>query len=285
MGIQKYKPTSAGRRNSTVSDCADLTYKKKNKPEKSLLVRIRKTGGRNFQGKITTRHKGGGARRMYRLIDFKRVKDGIEATVKSVEYDPNRTARIALLHYADGEKRYIIAAEGMKAGDKVKSGFGIEPKIGNCMPMSEIPPGTVIHNLEMIPGHGAQLCRSAGTYATMNAREGAWAQITLPSGEVRRVSSKCRAVIGIASNIEHIKVRWGKAGRTRHRGIRPTTRGSAMNPVSHAMGGGEGKRSGGRDPMSPNGKLAKGGRTRSRRKNSAKAIIRRRKSVRYGQLK
>ncbi len=284
MGIRVYKPTSAGRRTSSVSDFADLTDKKK-KPEKTLLVRIRKTGGRNFQGKITSRHKGGGARRMYRLIDFKRTKDGVPAKVAFVEYDPNRTARIALLHYADGEKRYIIAAEGMKAGDIVQSGTGIEPKLGNCMPMSDIPAGTVVHNVEMIPGHGAQLCRSAGSYATINAREGAWAQVTLPSGEVRRVSSKCRAVIGIASNVEHIKVRFGKAGRNRHRGIRPTTRGSAMNPVSHAMGGGEGKRSGGRDPMSPNGKLAKGGRTRSRRKNSAKAIIRRRKSVRYGQLK
>ena len=284
MGIRVYKPTSAGRRASSVSDFADLTDKKK-KPEKTLLVRIRKTGGRNFQGKITTRHKGGGARRMYRLIDFKRTKDGVPAKVAYIEYDPNRTARIALLHYADGEKRYIIAAEGMKAGDVIQNGSGNEPKVGNCMPLSEIPTGTVIYNVEMIPGHGAQLCRSAGSYATMNAREGAWAQVTLPSGEVRRVSNKCRAVIGIASNIEHIKIRIGKAGRNRHRGIRPTTRGSAMNPVSHAMGGGEGKRSGGRDPMSPNGKLAKGGRTRSQRKNSAKAIIRRRKSVRYGQLK
>lgn len=284
MGIRVYKPTSAGRRTSSVSDFADLTDKKK-KPEKSLLVRIRKTGGRNFQGKITSRHKGGGARRMYRLIDFKRTKDGVPAKVAFVEYDPNRTARIALLHYADGEKRYIIAPEGIKAGDVVQSGSGLEPKLGNCMALAEIPPGTVIHNIEMIPGHGAQMCRSAGTYATMNAREGAWAQITLPSGEVRRVSNKCRAVIGMVSNVEYIKIRWGKAGRTRHRGIRPTVRGSAMNPVSHAMGGGEGRRSGGRDPMSKNGKLAKGGRTRSRRKNSAKAIIRRRKSVRYGQLK
>lgn len=284
MGIRKYRPTSAGRRQSSVSDFADLTDKQK-KPEKALTVRIRKTGGRNFQGKITSRHKGGGARRMYRLIDFKRTKDGIPAKVAFVEYDPNRTARIALLHYADGEKRYIIAPEGIKAGDVVQSGTGIEPKIGNCMQLSDIPPGTVVHAIEMIPGHGAQLCRSAGTYATMNAREGNWAQLTLPSGEVRRLPSKCRAVIGITSNIEHIKVRWGKAGRTRHRGIRPTVRGSAMNPVAHAMGGGEGRRSGGRDPMSANGKLAKGGRTRNRRKNSTGAIIRRRKSVRYGQLK
>jgi len=284
MGIRKYRPTSAGRRQSSVSDFSDLTDKQK-KPEKSLTRRIRKTGGRNFQGKITSNHKGGGARRIYRLIDFKRTKDGIPAKVAFVEYDPNRTARIALLHYADGEKRYIIAPEGIKAGDVVQSGTGIEPKIGNCMQLSDIPAGTVVHAIEMIPGHGAQLCRSAGTYATMNAREGNWAQLTLPSGEVRRLPSKCRAVIGVTSNVEHIKIRWGKAGRTRHRGIRPTVRGSAMNPVSHAMGGGEGKRSGGRDPMSKNGKLAKGGRTRNRRKNSTGAIIRRRKSVRYGQLK
>lgn len=284
MGIRQYRPTSAGRRQSSVSDFADITDKKK-KPEKTLTVRIRKTGGRNFQGKITSRHRGGGARRIYRLIDFKRTKDSVPARVAFVEYDPNRTARIALLHYADGEKRYIIAPEGIKAGDVVQSGKGIEPKIGNCMALEDIPPGTVIHNIEMMPGHGAQLCRSAGTYATMNAREGNWAQLTLPSGEVRRVPSKCRAVIGVVSNVEHIKIRIGKAGRNRHRGIRPHVRGSAMNPVSHAMGGGEGRRSGGRDPMSPNGKLAKGGRTRNRRKNSTKAIIRRRKSVRYGQLK
>lgn len=284
MGIRVYRPTSAGRRASSVSDFSDITDRKK-EPEKSLLVRIRKTGGRNFQGKITAHHRGGGARRMYRLIDFKRTKDGVAATVTHIEYDPNRTARIALLLYADGEKRYIVAPDGLKAGDVIFSGKGYEPKVGNCMPLSEIPPGTVIHNVEMIPGHGAQMCRSAGTYATINAREGNWAQLTLPSGEVRRVPSSCRAVIGATSNGEHMKIRIGKAGRNRHRGIRPHVRGSAMNPVSHAMGGGEGRRSGGRDPQSPNGKLAKGGRTRNRRKNSTKAIIRRRKSVRYGQLK
>ena len=283
MGLRFYRPTSAGRRLASVSDFSDLTDKKK-KPEKSLLVRIRKTGGRNFQGKITCRHMGGGARRMYRLIDFKRKKEGA-ATVLFIEYDPNRTARIALIQYADGVKNYIVAPDGLKAGHVIQSGSGLEPKVGNCMPLNEIPAGTVIHNVEMIPGHGAQLCRSAGVYATLNAREADWAQITLPSGEVRRVPSICKAVIGVVSNGEHMKVRIGKAGRNRRKGIRPTVRGSAMNPVSHAMGGGEGRRSGGRDPMSKNGRLAKGGRTRNRRKNSTRAIVRRRVSVRYGQLK
>ena len=284
MGIRFYKPTSAARRGASVSDFSDITDRKK-KPEKSLVVRIRKTGGRNFQGKITTRHKGGGARRMYRLIDFKRVKDGVPAKVAYIEYDPNRTARIALLHYIDGEKSYILAPKGLEAGQMVVSGPDAEPKVGNCLPLENIPPGTVIHNIEMIPGHGGQLCRSAGVYGTMNAREAGWAQITLPSGEVRRVSSKCRATIGAISNEEHIKIVIGKAGRNRHKGIRPTVRGSAMNPVAHPMGGGEGRRNGGRHPQSPTGKLAKGGRTRHRRKNSTRAIIRRRKSVRYGQLK
>jgi large subunit ribosomal protein L2 len=284
MGIRFYRPTSAGRRGASVSDFSDLTDRKK-KPEKSLLVRKKKKGGRNFQGKITSRHIGGGHRQMYRLIDFKRIKDNVPAKVAFIEYDPNRTARIALLHYADGEKAYILAPEGLKAGDTVMSGESAEPKVGNCLPLSKIPAGTVIHNIEMIPGHGGQLCRSAGVAATMNAREEQWAQITLPSGEIRRVSSKCRATIGMLSNAEHIKIRIGKAGRNRWKGIRPHVRGSAMNPVAHPMGGGEGRRNGGRHPVSPTGKLAKGGRTRKRRKNSTRAIIRRRKSVRYGQLK
>jgi len=284
MGIRYYKPTSAARRGASVSDFAEITDRRK-KPEKSLLVRYKKTGGRNFQGKITSRHIGGGHKRMYRIIDFKRTKDGVPAKVAYIEYDPNRTARIALLHYADGEKTYILAPEGLTAGQTVISGEDVEPNVGNCMPLSKIPPGTVIHNIEMIPGHGGQLCRSAGTGATMNAREGQWAQITLPSGEIRRLSSKCRATIGVIGNSEHIKIRLGKAGRKRWKGIRPSVRGSAMNPHAHPMGGGEGRRSGGRHPVSPTGKLAKGGRTRNRRKASTKAIIRRRKSVRYGQLK
>jgi large subunit ribosomal protein L2 len=284
MGIRVYKPTSNGRRNRSVSDFAEITDRKK-KPEKSLLVRKKKKGGRNFQGKITCRHKGGGHKRMYRLIDFKRVKDAVPAKVFSIEYDPNRSARIALLHYVDGTKTYILAPEGLKAGDKVESGPKAEPKLGNCLPLENIPPGTTIHNIEMQPGRGGQLCRSAGTSAVMNAREGAWAQITLPSGEVRRVSSKCRATIGPIGNSEHSAIVIGKAGRNRWKGIRPTVRGSAMNPVAHAMGGGEGRRNGGRHPSSANGKLSKGGRTRQRRKPSTSAIIRRRKSRRYGQLK
>lgn len=284
MGIRVYKPTSNGRRNSSVSDFAEITDRKK-EPEKSLLIRKKKKSGRNFQGKITCRHKGGGHKQMYRLIDFKRIKDDIPAKVFSIEYDPNRSARIALLHYADGAKTYILAPEGLKAGDKVESGPKVEPKLGNCLPLENIPPGTTIHNIEMQPGRGGQLCRSAGTSAVMNAREGAWAQITLPSGEVRRVSNKCRATIGAIGNSEHSAIVIGKAGRTRWMGIRPTVRGSAMNPVAHAMGGGEGRRNGGRHPSSANGKLSKGGRTRQRRKPSSSAIIRRRKSRRYGQLK
>lgn len=284
MGIRVYKPTSNGRRNSSVSDFAELTSTK-SRPHKALTVRIRKTGGRNFQGKITCRHVGGGHRRLYRMVDFKRVKDGVVANVISVEYDPNRTARIALIEYADGVKSYILAPEGIKAGMKVENGVNCEPVVGNCMPLEKIPPGTQVHNIEMMPGRGGQLCRSAGTFATMNARDGDWAQLTLPSGEIRRVSCKCRATIGVLSNGDHSAIVWGKAGRTRHKGIRPTVRGSAMNPVSHKMGGGEGRRNGGRHPASRNGKLAKGGRTRQRRKPSTKAIVRRRKSRRYGQLK
>ena len=284
MGIRFYKPTSAGRRGASVSDFSDITDRKK-KPEKALLVRAKKSGGRNFHGKITCRHIGGGHKRMYRVIDFKRLKDGVPAKVAYIEYDPNRTSRIALLHYADGEKTYIIAPEGLVAGDTVGSGPDVEPKVGNCLPLANIPPGTSVHNIEMMPGRGGQLCRSAGTHAVMNAREGSWAQITLPSGEIRRLSNKCRATIGVVGNSEHIKIRLGKAGRKRWMGVRPTTRGSAMNPVAHPMGGGEGRRSGGRHPVSPTGKLSKGGRTRNRRKASTRAIIRRRKSVRYGQLK
>ncbi len=284
MGIRQYKPTSAGRRSGSVSDFSDITDRKK-KPEKSLTSRIRKTGGRNFQGKITSRHVGGGARRIYREIDFKRVKDGVPAKVAFIEYDPNRSARIALLHYVDGVKAYILAPDGVTAGTMIMSGPEAEPKPGNCMTLEQIPLGTTIHNIEMTPGKGGQLCRSAGVAGVLNAREGTWAQITLPSGEVRRVSSKCRATIGQVGFVEHDAISIGKAGRTRHMGIRPTVRGSAMNPVAHPMGGGEGRRSGGRHPMSPTGKPSKGGRTRKRRKASTKAIIRRRKSVRFGQLK
>jgi large subunit ribosomal protein L2 len=223
---------------------------------------------------------------MYRLIDFKRRKDGVPAKVHSIEYDPCRSARIALLHYADGEKRYILAPEGLQAGAIVVSGEEkIEPKVGNCMPLSQVPLGTEIHNIEMQPGRGGQLCRSAGCAAVLNAREGKWAQITLPSGEVRRLPSACRATIGEIGNSEHSSIVLGKAGRTRWKGRRPHVRGTAMNPVAHPMGGGEGRNSGGRHPCSPSGKLAKGGGTRKRKKASTRAIVRRRKSRRYGQLK
>jgi large subunit ribosomal protein L2 len=223
---------------------------------------------------------------MYRLIDFKRNKDGVVGVVTHIEYDPNRTCRIALIQYEDGEKRYILAPEGLVAGAKIMSALsGLEPIIGNCMPLDKIPTGTSVHNIELQPGRGGQLCRSAGVSAVVNARESGWAQITLPSGEVRRVPSSCRATIGILGNGEHNSIVIGKAGRVRWMGKRPYVRGSAMNPVSHPMGGGEGRRSGGRHPVSPTGKLAKGGRTRNPKKPSRNAIVRRRKSVRYGQLK
>ncbi|MDX1967870.1 MAG: 50S ribosomal protein L2 [Planctomycetaceae bacterium] len=285
MGIRTYKPTSPARRGGQVSDFADITDRKK-QPEKSLIVPLKKTGGRNFHGKITSRHRGGGAKRMYRIIDFKRNdKDGIVGTVTHIEYDPNRTCRIALIVYPDGDKRYILAPEGIAAGAQLINGAGAEPKVGNCIPLANIPPATTIHNIELQPGRGGQLCRTAGGAAVLNAREGTWAQITLPSGEVRRVPAQCRATIGTLSNGEHMNIVIGKAGRVRHKGRRPYVRGSAMNPIAHPMGGGEGRRSGGRHPVSPTGKLAKGGRTRNPRKPSRRNIIRRRKSVRYGQLK
>jgi len=284
MGIRKYKPTTPGRRGASVSDFTELTDRKK-KPERRLTKLRKKTGGRNNQGRITTRHRGGGHKQKYRIIDFKRNKDGVPAKVAFIEYDPCRTARIALLHYADGEKRYILAPEGLGAGDEVTSGPGVEPKVGNCMPLSRIPLGTTIHNIEMQPGRGGQLCRSAGAAGVLNAREEKWAQITLPSGEVRRLPVSCRATIGQIGNLEHSLIVLGKAGRKRWMGRRPHVRGTAMNPVAHPMGGGEGRNSGGRHPCSPTGKLAKGGSTRRRKKASSRAIVRRRRSRRYGQLK
>lgn len=284
MGIRYYKPTSPGRRGASVSDFAEITDRKK-KPEKSLLKRLKKKGGRNFQGKITSRHRGGGHKRLYRIIDFKRNKDGVAAKVASIEYDPNRSARIALLHYVDGEKRYILAPQGLVAGTVIESGEKVEPSVGNCMPLDAIPLGSEVHNIELQPGKGGQLCRSAGTSAVLNAREKGWAQITLPSGEVRRVPTSCRATLGVVGNSEHSAIVLGKAGRKRWMGVRPHVRGTAMNPVAHPMGGGEGRNSGGRHPCSPTGKLAKGGRTRKKRKASSKAIIRRRRSRRYGIVK
>lgn len=281
MGIRVYKPTSAGRRNSSVNDYAELTN---DKPEKSLCKRIKKNGGRNHHGVTTTRFRGGGARRIYRVIDFKRKKDGIPAKVATIEYDPNRNCFISLLHYADGEKRYILAPLGIKAGDKVESGPVCEPKIGNTMPMSAIPAGMEIHNIEMIAGQGGKLVRGAGNAAKIVAKEGNWVSIILPSGEMRMIRKECRATIGRVSNPDHQNVRIGKAGRKRHMGIRPHVRGKAMNPVDHPMGGGEGRANGGRHPCSPTGVLAKGGKTRNKRSPSNKRIIRRRKSKRQKQL-
>ena len=284
MGIQFYKPVTPGRRGASVSDFAEITDRKK-RPEKSLTKRARKTGGRNNQGKITARHRGGGHKRLYRMIDFKRRKDDVIGTVTHVEYDPNRTCRIALVQYEDGEKRYILAPEGLVAGAKVQSGESVEPVLGNCMPLGSMPLGTEIHNIEMQPGRGGQLVRSAGTRAVLNAREGRWAQVTLPSGEVRRLPASCRATIGVIGNSEHSSIVYGKAGRRRWLGRRPHVRGTCMNPVAHPMGGGEGRNSGGRHPCSPTGKPAKGGRTRKNDKASSKAIVRRRKSRRYGEVK
>ena len=276
MGIRQYKPTSAGRREGSVSDFSELTDRKR-KPEKSLLVPHAKKGGRNNQGIVCSRFRGGGHKRMYRLIDFKRRKDGVAAKVVAIEYDPNRSSRIALVEYPDGEKAYILAPEGLNAGDEVASGEEVEPRVGNCLPLRRIPLGMSVHNLEMQPGRGGQFCRSAGTSATLTAREGHWAQITLPSGEVRRVSSECRATIGTIGNADHMNISLGKAGRKRWLGRKPHNRGTSMNPVSHPMGGGEGRTAGGRHPCSPTGGLAKGGKTRKKRKPSNSAILRRRR--------
>ena len=281
MAIKKYKPTSPGRRNSSVSDYAELT---RSKPEKSLLEKVRKTGGRNHHGKITCRHIGGGNKRRYRRIDFKRDKDECTGTVFSIEYDPYRTCHIALLHYTDGEKRYILAPNGLKKGDTVVSGERVEPKVGNCMPLANIPVGMDVHNVELHPGQGGKMVRAAGASARLGAKEGGHAHLLMPSGETRKVSLMCRATLGQIGNIEYQNIRWGKAGRMRHRGVRPTVRGSAMNPVAHPMGGGEGRRAGGRHPVSPTGVLAKGGKTRNPRKGTSKMIIRRRKTNRGVQV-
>lgn len=280
MGIKFYKPTSAGRRGGSVSDFSECTFPLENRPEKSLLKPLKKKGGRNNQGIVTTRFRGGGHKKMYRVIDFKRKKDAVEAVVVSVEYDPCRSARIALVQYQDEgkEKRYILAPDGLKAGDKVMSGDQAEPKIGNCLPLSKIPLGMTIHNVELTPGRGGQICRSAGCSATLNNREKEWALLTMPSGEVRRVSAKCRATIGSVSNPDHMNISLGKAGRKRWMGRKPHQRGTSQNPVDHPMGGGEGRTAGGRDPCSPRGVLAKGGKTRKKRKPSNSAIVRRRPS-------
>jgi len=281
MGIRVYKPTSPGRRNSSVNDYAELTT---NRPEKSLCKRIKKTGGRNCYGVTTARFRGGGARKIYRVIDFKRNRDNVPAKVATVEYDPNRNCFISLLHYADGEKRYILAPLGIKVGDRVESGASCEPKIGNAMPLEAVPAGIEIHNIEMTAGQGGKLVRGAGNAAKIMAKEGNWVTIVLPSGEMRMVRKECRATIGRLSNPDHQNIKLGKAGRKRHIGRRPHVRGTAMNPVDHPMGGGEGRSKGGRHPCSPTGVLAKGGKTRNPRNISNKRIIRRRKTKRHGQL-
>ena len=284
MGVRHYKPVTPGRRGASVSDFAEITDRGK-RPEKALTKRAKKRGGRNNQGKITARHRGGGHKRLYRVVDFKRRKDGVKATVTHIEYDPNRTCRIALLEYADGEKSYILAPEGLSAGDQVVSGAEAPPVVGNCLPLSKIPLGMDIHSVELQPGRGGVMCRSAGASATLAARDAGWAQINLPSGEIRRMPATCRATIGSIGNSEHMGIVLGKAGRKRWLGRRPHVRGTAMNPVDHPHGGGEGRTKGGRHPVSPTGKPTKGGSTRKKHKPSNKAIVRRRRSKRYGLLK
>ncbi len=274
MGIKSYNPYTPSRRNMTGYDFSEITT---DTPEKSLLAPLKKRAGRNAQGKITVRHKGGGNRRKYRIIDFKRNKDGIPATVKTIEYDPNRTANIALLSYADGEKRYILAPAGLKVGDVLMNGETAEVRVGNCMEMKDMPVGTQVHNIEMYPGHGGQLVRAAGTSAQLMAKEGKYAILRMPSGEMRMVPIVCRATIGVIGNGEHNLINIGKAGRKRHMGIRPTVRGSVMNPNDHPHGGGEGKAPVGRPgPCTPWGKPALGYKTRKKNKQSNKMIIRRR---------
>ena len=274
MAIKGYKPTSPARRQMTVSTFEEIT---KTTPEKSLTVSLKSSGGRNAQGRITSRHRGGGVKRRYRIIDFKRNKDGVPAKVATIEYDPNRTSYIALLNYADGEKRYIIAPEGLKVGDTVESGSNADIKVGNALELKDIPVGTTVHNIEMTPGKGGQLARSAGTEAQLMAKEGRFAQLRLPSGEFRRVFLKCKATIGSVGNASHELITLGKAGKSRYLGKRPHVRGTVMNPVDHPHGGGEGRAPVGRpSPMTPWGKPALGLKTRKKNKKSDMYIVRRR---------
>jgi large subunit ribosomal protein L2 len=273
MAVRKLKPVTPGQRHKIIGAFDTITA---TTPEKSLLEPLRKTGGRNNQGRMTMRYRGGGHKRKYRIIDFKRDKDGIAAVVDSIQYDPNRSARIALLKYEDGEKRYIVAPNGLQVGQKVQSGAGIDPEVGNTLPLSDIPLGTLVHNIELRPGQGGTMARSAGAYAQLTSREGKYAVLKLPSGESRMVLTSCRATVGTVGNAEHNLERSGKAGRSRWLGRRPRVRGVVMNPVDHPMGGGEGRSSGGH-PRSRKGLLAKGYKTRSRKKASGKYIIERRK--------
>ncbi|MBN1151415.1 50S ribosomal protein L2 [candidate division WOR-3 bacterium] len=271
MGLKSYRPVTPIQRFLKTDDFADITKKK---PEKSLTKILKKTGGRNNQGRVTTRHRGGGSKRKYRIVDFKRNKDGIFAEVKAIEYDPNRGARIALIHYEDGIKSYIIAPLNLKVGDKIKSGDKLSADIGNCMAVGNIPTGIPVHNIELNPGKGAQLARGAGTSATILAHEGKFSHVKLPSGEIRLINQKCRATVGMVSNPDKFNIHSGKAGRTRWLGRRPKVRGVAMNPVDHPLGGGEGRSSGGRHPVSPKGLPTKGYKTR-KTKRSDKYIIKR----------
>jgi large subunit ribosomal protein L2 len=275
MGIRRYKPTTPGRRGASVSDFAEIT---RDRPEKSLVRPLHSKGGRNVHGRITARHQGGGHKRAYRVIDFRRNKDGVPAKVAHIEYDPNRTARIALLHYADGEKRYILAPVKLHQGDVVSSGVGSDIKPGNALPLRNIPTGTVVHAVELRPGAGAKIARSAGASVQLVAKDGPYAQLRMPSGEIRNVDVRCRATVGEVGNAEQSNINWGKAGRMRWKGRRPTVRGVAMNPVDHPHGGGEGKTSGGRHPVNPKGRPE--GRTRAVRKKSDSMIVRRRKQTR-----
>lgn len=271
MALRSFKPTSPGVRQMTVSSFEEITT---NKPEKSLLVPLKKNAGRNSYGRITVRHQGGGHKRKYRIIDFKRTKDGVPARVATIEYDPNRSSRIALLHYLDGEKRYILAPAGLKVGDMVYSGPDADIKTGNALPLANIPVGTLLHNIELHPGRGGQICRSAGVSAQLMAKEGKYALLRLPSGEVRKVLLTCRTTIGVVGNHEHANINIGKAGRTRWMGVRPTVRGSVMNPNDHPHGGGEGRAPVGRkSPVSPWGKVAHGGKTRKKKNLSNKLIV------------
>ena len=274
MAIKKYNPTTPGLRGMTVSTFEEITC---DTPEKSLTVTLKKHAGRNVRGKITVRHRGGGYRPKYRIIDFKRDKDGVPGTVATIEYDPNRTANIALINYADGEKRYIIAPNKLNVGDVIESGAEADIKVGNALPLANIPVGTIIHNVELKPGKGGQMVRSAGNGAQLMAKEGAFAQVRLPSGEVRKIHIGCRATIGEVGNLDHQNIQIGKAGRKRHMGIRPTVRGSVMNPNDHPHGGGEGKAGIGRvSPVTPWGKPALGYKTREKKKASDKYIVKRR---------
>jgi large subunit ribosomal protein L2 len=272
MALRKYKPTTPGRRGASASDFSEVT---RDRPERSLTQKVTKKAGRNAHGRITTRHRGGGHKRRYRVVDFRRTKDGVPAKVAQIEYDPNRTARIALLHYADGEKRYILAPQNLKVGDRLLSGPGADIRPGNALPLANIPVGTVVHAVELRPGQGAKMARSAGSSVQIVAKETGFAQLRLPSGEIRLVALQCRATVGAVGNPENELISRGKAGRNRWRGKRPSVRGVAMNPVDHPLGGGEGKSSGGRHPTSPWGKPE--GRTRKKGKASNRYIVRRRR--------